>query len=124
MMALAAVVLRMTRISPTTEGHDNERGSMSETAQFSIGAEVVCEDGTCGDLRRVVVDPVARAVTHLVVEPKHRRRLGHLVPIDLVDTSGQAIRLRCTKAAFEALENAEETHFLPGAYGEWGYGQD
>lgn len=97
---------------------------MGETAQFSIGAEVVCEDGPCGDLRRVVVDPVARAVTHLVVEPKHRRRLGHLVPIHLVDTSGQAIRLRCTKAEFEALENAEETHFLPGAYGEWGYGQD
>jgi sporulation protein YlmC with PRC-barrel domain len=97
---------------------------MSETAQFSIGAEVVCQDGTCGDLRRVVVDPVARAVTHLVVEPKHRRKLGHLVPIDLVDTSGQEIRLRCTKEQFGALEDAEETHFLPGAYGEWGYGQD
>ena len=27
-------------------------------------------------------------------------------------------------AQFEALEDAEETQFLPGARGQWGYGQD
>ena len=57
---------------------------MSDTTQFIIGTEVACSDGACGDLRRVVVDPVARAITHLVVEPRHRRGTGHLVPIDLV----------------------------------------
>lgn len=96
---------------------------MSETAEFTIGAEVACQDGTCGDLRRVVVDPIKRALTHLVVEPRHRRNVGHLVPIDLVDTTAKPIRLRCTMAQFEALEDAEETRFLPGASGQWGYGQ-
>ena len=52
---------------------------------FTIGAEVSCSDGVCGEVRRVVVDPVARAVTHLVVEPKYRRGHGRLVPLDLVD---------------------------------------
>jgi len=32
--------------------------------------------------------------------------------------------LGCTRAQFETLESAEETQFLPGARGQWGYGQD
>jgi sporulation protein YlmC with PRC-barrel domain len=97
---------------------------MEESAEFTIGTEVSCSDGVCGELRRVVVDPVARALTHLVVEPRHRRAMGHLVPIDLVDPAPDRIRLRCTVSEFEALEDAEETHFLPGASGQWSYGQD
>jgi sporulation protein YlmC with PRC-barrel domain len=96
---------------------------MSETRDFTIGSEVACSDGVCGELKRVVVDPVARALTHLVVEPRHRRRTGHLVPIELVDSAANEIRLRCTMSEFEALEDAEETHFLPGASGRWGYEQ-
>ena len=97
---------------------------MSETTEFTIGSDVFCSDGSCGELRRVVVDPVARALTHLVVEAKHRQGTGHLVPIELVSSSGAEIRLRCTLAQFEDLEDAEETQFLPGARGQWGYGQD
>jgi sporulation protein YlmC with PRC-barrel domain len=97
---------------------------MSETMDFTIGSEVACSDGVCGELKRVVVDPVARALTHLVVEPRHRRGTGHLVPIDLVESTTNEIRLRCTMSEFEALDDAEETHFLPGAGGGWGYEQD
>lgn len=96
---------------------------MSETRDFTIGSEVTCSDGVCGELKRVVVDPVARALTHLVVKPRHRRGAGHLVPIELVDSAANEIRLRCTNSEFEALEDAEETHFLPGASGRWGYEQ-
>ena len=98
--------------------------SSVETTEFTIGSDVSCSDGPCGELRRVVVDPVARALTHLVVEEKHRQGTGHLVPIELVGSSGTEIRLRCTMVQFEALEDAEETRFLPGARGQWGYGQD
>jgi sporulation protein YlmC with PRC-barrel domain len=87
---------------------------MAETTQFRIGADATCTDGVCGELIRVVVDPVARAVTHLVVEPKHRQGLGRLVPLDLVDTTTDEIRLHCTLAEFEKLDFAEETHFFPG----------
>ncbi|HUZ42042.1 MAG TPA: hypothetical protein VMU68_11710 [Acidimicrobiales bacterium] len=97
---------------------------MSETTEFTIGSDVFCSDGNCGELRRVVVDPVARALTHLVVEAKHRQGMGHLVPIDLVSSSGAEIHLRCTVTQFEELDDAEETQFLPGARGQWGYGQD
>ena len=97
---------------------------MSETAEFTIGSEVSCSDGVCGELRRVVVDPVARELTHLVVEPEHPRGTGRLVPIDLVDSAtGEEIRLRCAMSEFSALEDAEETHFLPGTSGRSGYGE-
>ena len=91
--------------------------------QYTIGAEVTCSDGVCGDLSRVVIDPVARVLTHLVVEPKHRQGQGRLVPIDLVDTTAEEICLRCGTAEFDALGDAEETHFLPEETGEqMGYG--
>jgi sporulation protein YlmC with PRC-barrel domain len=89
---------------------------------YTIGAEVTCSDGGCGQLSRVVVDPVARALTHLVVGPKHRQGRGRLVPIDLVDATADEIRLRCSAAEFDALEGAEERHFLPEPSEEMGYG--
>jgi sporulation protein YlmC with PRC-barrel domain len=96
-----------------------------EETQFTIGAEASCSDGPCGEMTRVVIDPVARAVTHLVVEPAHRSGLGRLVPLDLVDTTTGEIRLGCTLAEFDKLDPAEETHFLPGigSYGAYGPGQ-
>jgi len=96
---------------------------MTEATEFTIGSEVVCSEGACGDLRRVVVNPVARALTHLVVEPRFQEGTGRLVPIDLVDSAAREIRLRCTMSEFHALEEAEETHFLQGAPGQLGYGQ-
>ena len=95
---------------------------MADTTQFTIGAEASCSDGACGEVSRVVVDPVARAVTHLVIEPKDRRGLGRLVPLSLVDATAAEVRLRCTMAEFDALEHAEETHFLPGTDGYATYG--
>jgi len=44
---------------------------MSDNTEFTIASEVSCSDGVRGELGRVVVDPVAKALTHLVVEPKH-----------------------------------------------------
>jgi sporulation protein YlmC with PRC-barrel domain len=96
---------------------------MNAPAQFTIGSKVVCSDGVCGELTRVVVDPVARVLTHLVVDPRHRRGTGRLVPVELVESAAAEIGLECTMAEFKALEVAEETQFLPGATGEWSYGQ-
>jgi hypothetical protein len=98
---------------------------MSESSVFAIGAEVSCEDGVCGILGRVVLDPVRQVLTYLVVESKQRPRVGRLVPTALVEPSpeatGDAIRLHCTLAHFETLEDAEETQLLAGTDASWGY---
>jgi sporulation protein YlmC with PRC-barrel domain len=81
---------------------------------FVIGAEASCTDGVCGQLVRVVVDPVERAVTQLVIQPRHWPGLGRLVPLDLVDAATpEEIQLRCTRAEFDELSLAEATHFAP-----------
>jgi sporulation protein YlmC with PRC-barrel domain len=83
---------------------------------FVIGADARCADGVCGKVTRVVVDPVARAVTRLVVQPRHWPGLGRLVPLDLVDAATpKEIRLRCTRADFDQLGFAEDGHFAPEA---------
>ncbi len=94
---------------------------MAETTSFTIGADASCTDGGCGKVTCVVVNPVTRAVTHLVVEPKHHYDRGRLVPVDLVDATTDEVRLRCTLAEFEELDPAEETQFLPGTPGYPGY---
>src|ERR1700733_13292583 len=100
---------------------------MADTAEFTIGAQVSCSDGAVGKVSRVVVDPVAKALTHLVVEPGFRQGPSRLVPLGLVVVGGGGgggggsgsgsgsgdVLLSCTKAEFENLEPAEETKFLP-----------
>jgi hypothetical protein len=88
---------------------------MPETTQFTIGAEARCSDGPCGAVIKVVVNPVAQTVTHIVIEPKHRAGLGRLVPLDLLEDASDEIRLRCTLAEFETLPIAEEIQLLPGS---------
>ena len=86
---------------------------MAETL-FAIGADARCADGVCGKVTHVVVDPVERAVTHLMVEPGHRPGLSRLVPLNLVDAATpKEVRLRCTRAEFDRLGFAEDTDFAP-----------
>ncbi len=90
---------------------------MSEGVELEIGAVVDCEDGECGRLLRVVIDSATDAITHLVVEPRDRRRgeKARLVPMDLVEAEdAHDVRLRCTLAGFEALPSAEVTEVTSG----------
>jgi hypothetical protein len=95
---------------------------MSETERFTIGADASCSDGPCGKLRWVVVDPVARAVTHIVVEPHFHQGFERLVPVDLVAVTGDGISIGCSVADFEKLEPAEKTEFLTGVGAAGGFG--
>lgn len=97
---------------------------MSTGASFTIGSEVVCTDGSVGELRRVVIDPVGRVLTHLVVEHKHRYGNGRLVPVDLVGSVSNEVHLTCSVADYEELEPAEETQFFHGGAGDLGYDDD
>jgi hypothetical protein len=92
---------------------------MPGTLLFRLGADVRCADDDCGKIRSLVINPDDDAVTHLVVEPAHRRGLGTLVPFRLVDTtlaysaSGEA-RLTCSMTEFGQLDPAEAMYFFPG----------
>ncbi|HEV8066022.1 MAG TPA: PRC-barrel domain-containing protein [Acidimicrobiales bacterium] len=93
---------------------------MTTPTVFTIGTTVTCSDGAAGHLRRVILDPVARAITHIVVEPPHGK-MGHLVAVDLIESVDGNIQLRCSLAEFAEFEPAEETRFLLGSTVHPGY---
>ncbi len=88
-----------------------------------MGAEARCADGPAGKVARVIIDPATETVTHLVIEPRNwLGAAGRLVPLDLVDSTADGIRLRCTVEEFGRLEAAEETEVLDGVAGGLGLG--
>lgn len=79
---------------------------------ISINAKVFCTDGECGHVTCVLINPVTKKVTHLIV--KERGFLGqeHMVPIDFVtDSAPDKINLRLEKDKFQKLD-----HFLSIKY--------
>src|ERR1700685_3493226 len=87
-------------------------------AEFTLGPKASCTDGFCGEVTRTIIDPAAGTITHLVIEPRHRKAAGRLVPLALVDATAGEIRLHCTLAQFEGLEPAEEVDLVDdGGYG-------
>jgi hypothetical protein len=100
-----------------------------------IGAAAHCTDGFPGELKRLVLEPAARTVTHLVVEPvlEHGTGFGlaRLVPLDHVDATGDEIGLRYTEAEFKDLSPAEQAlaefvpvQLLPSGQGWRGEGEE
>jgi hypothetical protein len=86
---------------------------------LAIGAAAACTDGFPGELKGLVVEPRARTVTHLVIEPEHAQGLARLVPLDHADATAEPIKLGYTEAEFKDLDPAEETlaEFVPGYEG-------
>ena len=90
--------------------------------EFILGASASCTDGHCGEVTRAILDPAARTVTHLVIEPRHHQADGRLVPVAMVDAAAGEIGLRCTLAEFERLDASEEIEFAEGVDYGGGYG--
>jgi hypothetical protein len=85
---------------------------MDGPAEFTLGSEVLAEDGNSYELRRLVVDPTGRVLTHVVIVPRHQGGRMRLAPATMVDPTPDGLRMRCTTAEFEALTAADETEFV------------
>jgi sporulation protein YlmC with PRC-barrel domain len=95
--------------------------------RLELDKPVLCEDREVGKLADLVVDPVAKRVTHLVV--KHDAGDSHLVPIELAESTEQVggIVLNCSKEELEALPPVQEFAYLrlgeiPTEDAEWDVG--
>jgi sporulation protein YlmC with PRC-barrel domain len=99
--------------------------------RLELEKPVRCSDDTVvGQLADVIVDPVEKRVTHLVVKPEHGRGETRLVPIELAEPgeqNGHEIRLRCTAEQVHELSNVEDFAYLrlgeaPVSDPEWDVG--
>ena len=80
--------------------------------RLEFGCPVACADAPFGELADVVVDPLTRRVTHLVVQPHGRRPDARLVPIDRARPAETGIALSCSHADVEAMERLYESAYL------------
>jgi uncharacterized protein YrrD len=87
--------------------------------QIELGVPVRCTDGMLGELADVVIDPVKKRVTHLVVDPDQEHRDARLIPIELAKSDeGHEIALRCTVEEARRLPTVQEFAYL--RLGEFG----
>jgi sporulation protein YlmC with PRC-barrel domain len=83
--------------------------------RLEIGASVRCTDEELGELADIVIDPITKRVTHLVVQPRHEHGLSRLVPVELAEGDGEgkpAILLDCTVDEVRRLAPVQEFAFL------------
>ena len=78
-----------------------------------VNAEVYCSDGFCGQSTYIIVNPVSRQVTHLVVKEKQAPHTERLVPVNLVkETTHDQVHLGCTQDELVRMETFIETEYI------------
>jgi len=82
--------------------------------EIPIKANVECTDGPCGKSAHLIVNPVARKVTHFVVEDKHLPdEHTRLVPVEhVIETTHKSIRLNCTRADVAKMKPFVTTRYV------------
>ena len=83
--------------------------------RLELGTPVRCTDRPYGELADVVIDPISKRVTHLIVRPNHQDALEtRLVPIELAEGGDETseISLRCTVDDVNGLEPVQEYAYL------------
>jgi sporulation protein YlmC with PRC-barrel domain len=95
--------------------------------RLELGSQVHCADGPAGELADVVVDPIQRRVTHLVIQPGGRPERARLIAIERARAAGDRIALDCTLADLDQLEPVRESGYFrlgefPVADPDWDIG--
>jgi sporulation protein YlmC with PRC-barrel domain len=81
--------------------------------RLELGREVHGTDGPIGELEDLVVDPIKKRVTHIVVKPSHGYRETRLVPIEHARPGdGPEIQLDCTVNEVLEMPQVEEFAYL------------
>jgi uncharacterized membrane protein len=88
-----------------------------------IEASVECADGPCGKSVAVIVNPTTRVVTHFVVQDESFLDAEQrMVPMDeVVETTSESIRLRCTREQVAGMEHFRKQRFIEEQWDEPAY---
>jgi uncharacterized protein YrrD len=86
---------------------------MEQTTTIPVGARVYCTDGYGGILTQLVIDPIARRVTHVVVQDGSVPAVEHLVPVERIASAlPDHVILDCLQTDLSAFEPFAETHYI------------
>ncbi len=69
-----------------------------------LDAEIKCSDGAGGHATALVLNPVTKVATHLVIDPKGHGHEQYLLPLDwITEASAKQITVRCSRAELAEL---------------------
>jgi uncharacterized protein YrrD len=78
-----------------------------------VNAKVECQNEDCGRTTCVIINPVSKKITHIVVQEKGMLRLERVVPVELIsETSTDHITLRCSAKRFSTFEPFRTGHYV------------
>ena len=82
--------------------------------RLEIGNRVRCTDGVYGKLADIVIDPLEKRVTYLVVEPEQGEAIARLVPIQLAKGRDEQreLELDCTLDEAQRFESVRRSAYL------------
>src|SRR2546423_9840910 len=83
--------------------------------RLELGTPVRCTDDTFGELADVVIDPISKRLTHVVIRPRDQEeQTPRLVPVELAEGSdeGSEISLHCTVEEANRLAPGHEFAYL------------
>jgi sporulation protein YlmC with PRC-barrel domain len=82
--------------------------------RLELGTPVRCTDAELGELADVVIDPLSKQITHLVVRSRHGKIApSRLIPIDLVDRDAEGdICLTCTAEEASRCEPVQDFAYV------------
>jgi sporulation protein YlmC with PRC-barrel domain len=85
-----------------------------------VDAGVECADGVCGVSTHVVINPISKKITHLVVRQKEIPHIERMVPVEWVtQTTSNFIQLKCTMEEFGHQEMFTETEYVKLDPADW-----
>jgi sporulation protein YlmC with PRC-barrel domain len=102
----------------------------AQTMDIPVDVEVKCCDRNCGRSTYIVLNPVTKEITHLVVKQREFPHTERLVPVALMaESTPRVIRLRCDAPDLEDMDEFFETqfirlkrtHIVDGSYLMWPY---
>jgi sporulation protein YlmC with PRC-barrel domain len=79
---------------------------------IELGTPVRCLDGPAGEVADVVIDPIPRRLTHLVIQPHRNHELARLVPIEVAHAENGQIALSCTTEDVHRMERVQEFAYI------------
>lgn len=80
--------------------------------KLRIGQTVHATDGVFGELSDIVVDPLLKDVTHVVVQPHKNHIQARLVPIRLVEQNGDALAVDLDSVHLRQLERVAFSDYV------------
>lgn len=83
--------------------------------EILINAKVFCTDGECGHVTAVLINPLSKRVTHLIVRESGILGQEKMIPTEIIAESlPEKINLRIGKEKFHEMENFRSIKYVSG----------